>query len=69
MIHKNAITVRSNWRIGLRNSTCGELTLPDVLVSSGGNSDKQRLEDIVIKGEVFEAKHTLRSLQPICRYS
>ncbi|CAH7416833.1 protein BatD [Vibrio sp. 070316B] len=38
----------------------GELTLPEFKFQ-WWNSDKQRLEDVVIKGEVFEAKHTLRS--------
>lgn len=38
----------------------GELTLPEFSFQ-WWNSDKQRLEDVVIKGEVFEAKHTLQS--------
>ncbi|MDA0151395.1 BatD family protein [Vibrio sp. Makdt] len=38
----------------------GEFTLPE-FEFQWWNSDKQRLEDVVIKGEVFEAKHTLQS--------
>lgn len=38
----------------------GELTLPEFSFQ-WWNSDKQHLEDVVIKGEVFEAKHTLQS--------
>lgn len=38
----------------------GEFTLPEFSFQ-WWNSDKQRLENVVIKGEVFEAKHTLQS--------
>ncbi|KAA8679739.1 BatD family protein [Vibrio gigantis] len=38
----------------------GEFTLPDFSFQ-WWNSKNQRLESVVVKGEVFEAKHTLRS--------